>query len=188
MVAGSRKKYWWICPRGHSCKAAIAHRSAGSGCPYCAGNKVLPGFNDLITTHPDIESQWDYDRNEADPTEVSAGSRRKAYFRCPKGHTHETIIVNFLRRRNCLYCTNRRILSGFNDLATLHPKIATEWHPWKNHPDTADAVLPGNKKRWWRCPAGHEQHGTVPNRIKTRGCTKCPPELRAGAATPGTAS
>lgn len=30
----------------------------GGGCPYCAGRKVLPGFNDLASKSPDVAAQW----------------------------------------------------------------------------------------------------------------------------------
>lgn len=38
-------------------------RSEGSGCPYCAGRKVLPGFNDLETLYPDVAAQWHREKN-----------------------------------------------------------------------------------------------------------------------------
>jgi len=49
---GSRKKQNWKCPRGHVYDAVVKTRTGqGSGCPYCAGRRVLAGFNDLATTH-----------------------------------------------------------------------------------------------------------------------------------------
>ena len=35
----SHKQVWWQCKKGHEWKAAIAHRSGGTGCPYCAGRR-----------------------------------------------------------------------------------------------------------------------------------------------------
>jgi hypothetical protein len=35
---GSTKKVWWICPKGHSYKASVGHRSdtkRPTGCPVC---------------------------------------------------------------------------------------------------------------------------------------------------------
>lgn len=52
-----------------------------TGCPYCAGQKVLKGFNDLWTTHPDIAKCL---RDKNFGYEVSSGSRRKADFVCPQ--------------------------------------------------------------------------------------------------------
>jgi hypothetical protein len=37
IVAGSRKKYWWLCAAGHSWEASVASRTRlGAGCPACA--------------------------------------------------------------------------------------------------------------------------------------------------------
>ena len=32
--------------------------TGGTGCPYCAGRRVLPGFNDLATLFPQVAAQW----------------------------------------------------------------------------------------------------------------------------------
>ena len=54
---GSKKKVWWTCENGHSWQTTVHVRSEGSGCPYCAGRKVLPGFNDLETLYPDVAAR-----------------------------------------------------------------------------------------------------------------------------------
>lgn len=48
VTPASKRRVWWICPLGHTYAAAVGARTGqGSGCPYCAGKKVLAGFNDL---------------------------------------------------------------------------------------------------------------------------------------------
>ena len=37
----SKQKTWWLCPNGHEWQAAVYTRTAGRGCPVCAG-KVRP--------------------------------------------------------------------------------------------------------------------------------------------------
>ena len=32
-------------------------------CPYCKNRKLLCGFNDLATTHPELVAEWDWERN-----------------------------------------------------------------------------------------------------------------------------
>lgn len=50
LFAGTQRKVWWRCEKGHGYQAAVGARTLnGSGCPYCAGKKVLAGFNDLAT-------------------------------------------------------------------------------------------------------------------------------------------
>ena len=59
VTPNSNRKVWWICPLGHEYQSWIPGRTRqGSGCPYCAGTKVLPGFNDLATRGPQIAAQW----------------------------------------------------------------------------------------------------------------------------------
>jgi len=49
VAAGTLKKVWWKCPKGHSYFASVASRVRGSGCPACGGKTVVPGENDLAT-------------------------------------------------------------------------------------------------------------------------------------------
>jgi len=47
--AKSNKKYWWFSNEcGHSWDDSPNHRSGGRGCPFCAGKRVLAGFNDFF--------------------------------------------------------------------------------------------------------------------------------------------
>ena len=46
-------------------------------------------------------------------------------------------------RQRCPYCTNRKVLAGFNDLATLEPAVAKEWHPTLNGALTPEMVTAG---------------------------------------------
>ncbi len=82
VTAGVGESKDWKCYLGHIYRAKVAHRSAGSGCPYCANRKVLPGFNDLLTTHPQIAAQ----AFEWDPQTVTHGSGKRLKWRCSQGH------------------------------------------------------------------------------------------------------
>ncbi len=33
-----------------------------AGCPYCSGQKVLKGTNDLQTVNPVLAREWDYEK------------------------------------------------------------------------------------------------------------------------------
>src|SRR5687767_9275653 len=65
--AGMRQRAWWKCSKGpdHEWPAAIWTRGRTenpSGRPYCRG--LLPSVTDsLATRHPDLASEWDYERN-----------------------------------------------------------------------------------------------------------------------------
>ena len=61
----SHVKVWWKCSKGHEWPAAISKRTLGQNCPFCSGNKALRGYNDLSTIHPELVSEWDFQKNEA---------------------------------------------------------------------------------------------------------------------------
>ena len=84
----------------------IAHRTMENrGCPFISGQAIYVGFNDLSTTNPEIAKQWDYEKNyPLTPQQVTAGSSKKAYFTCEKGHTYKTMINNRIKK-GCLYCS-----------------------------------------------------------------------------------
>lgn len=92
---GSKKKVWWTCENGHSWQTTVHVRSEGSGCPYCAGRKVLPGFNDLETLYPDVAAQWDREKNgPLSPRDISTGSKIRIWWRCPEGHSWQSPVAS----------------------------------------------------------------------------------------------
>ena len=52
------------------------------GCPFCSGQRVLKGFNDLKTNFPEVVLDWDYDKNDLRPEDVTVGSNRKVWWKC----------------------------------------------------------------------------------------------------------
>lgn len=77
-MPNSGKKVWWTCNKGHEWEATIDSRTRGNGCPYCAGQVVITGENDLKTLYPRIADEWDYELNyPLLPTLVMAGSGKK---------------------------------------------------------------------------------------------------------------
>lgn len=130
---GSGEKVWWQCLRGHEWKAMINNRtSQETDCPYCTGKKVLIGFNDLATTHSHFVKEWHPVKNGTlSPQTVSAGNNRKVFWQCKEGHEWEAAIYKHVIGTNCPYCANKKVGVGFNDLATLNPELARQWHPTK---------------------------------------------------------
>ena len=107
----SNKKFHWICSLGHRWEATPNSRSYGRGCPICSGNKVLAGFNDLATTHPDIARQWHPTMNgELKPTQVSKGYKFKVWFKCDKcGKAYDSYLGNKIKGfGKCPYCCNHK--------------------------------------------------------------------------------
>ena len=173
----SRQKVWWIDRLGHEWQQEIYSRTAlCRGCPFCAGREVLAGFNDLASTHPALSAQWDQEKNfDLTPQMVTAGNSRKVWWRCEKGHSWQATIASRTSGCGCPVCANRKILPGFNDLATTHPALAAEWHPIKNGDLTPQKISYGyDKKVWWRCTNGHEWQAAPKTRVRMgAGCPIC---------------
>ena len=86
--AKSRKNVWWRCDKcGNEWKSVINARVKGTVCPVCAERKVLAGYNDLATTDKNLLSDWDYEQNRIQPTEVSRTSAKRAWWKCRHGHS-----------------------------------------------------------------------------------------------------
>lgn len=181
----SRKKIWWQCEKGHSWQAAVASRTAGgAGCPVCAGKVILPGFNDLASAYPAVAEQWHPTKNGSlTAQQVSPYSNRRVWWRCDLGHEWRTVISHRTAvGSKCPYCAGFKVLAGFNDLATLQPEVAKEWHPTLNQDLTPSMVMPGSHKRvWWECSAGHVWNAVVFSRTGSRkcGCPVCAGKVKA---------
>ena len=163
----SGKKMEWKCKTGHISIAQVSSRTAGNGCPYCSGAKTLAGFNDLSTTHPQLASQargWD-------PKKFSKGSSYLAEWVCTYGHVWETAISERTSKNlGCPYCSGKRTLAGFNDLATTHPQIAAEAHGW----DPTSITKGSGKVKNWKCDSGHTFQMKVIDRTHLGlGCQFC---------------
>ena len=177
VVPGSHRVVWWQCEKGHEWMARVNARTAGCGCPVCANRAVVQEENDLATTCPDLAKQWHPVRNGSlTPRDVTAGSHRKVWWRCEKGHEWQAAV--FSRTANgagCPVCAGKTVLPGENDLKTLYPDIAGEWHAEKNGSLTPETVSPySNRKVWWTCEKGHLYQAVVAARTEhSSGCPYC---------------
>ena len=174
----SHKKVWWICSKGHEWESRIADRSSGNGCPICAGQKIIKGINDLATTHPHLCLEWNYDKNvNMTPNETSKGSTKKVWWICKKGHEWYVSPNARAKGSGCPICSNRQVVLGYNDLATTHPNLCLEWNYKKNIDITPKDVTAGSEKKvWWVCKKGHEWHTSISCRVAGTNCPHCQKE------------
>ena len=80
----------------------------------------------------------------------------------------------------CPYCARRRILKGFNDFQTTHAELVVDWHPYLNWRQPDEVMAGSTDEYQWRCANGHVTSQSIPHRIKSAGCKKCPWPERAG--------
>lgn len=165
----------WLGKCGHEWSAKITNRTKGAGCPYCNNARVLKGFNDLCTTHPALAAEWHPTKNDVAPDSVTAGSHKKVTWCCEKGHEWVTTVnARIMNNSGCPYCSNKKLLKGYNDFATRFPDIAKEWHPTKNGDLLPSDFVLSQDKAWWICSScGHEWLAYVKNRVKGSSCPVC---------------
>ncbi len=184
LTAGSRKRVWWRCDKGHQWQALVVSRSQGAGCPVCAGKVIVPGENDLASRFPQVATQWDVSKNGTlTPEACSPSSNRKVWWTCPLGHGYQAAVsARTASGSGCPYCAGRKVLSGFNDLATLEPAVAASWHPSLNGALEPEMVTVGSRRKvWWQCPEGHSWKAAVYSRT---GAKKCGCPVCAGRGRP----
>lgn len=93
--------------------------------------KIVVGYNDLATTHPKILKQWDYEKNEIKPEDVTYGSGKKVWWICQYGHEWEaTIRDRTIDKTGCPKCRSRR-LTSFSEQAIYY-------YVKKLYPDTVN--------------------------------------------------
>jgi hypothetical protein len=175
LTRGSEKKVKWKCSVNHIWETSPNNRTNQKSnkpyaeCAVCMNRQLLSGFNDLSTTHPEVAKEaygWD-------PSEVFAGLNQKRKWKCSRGHIFETLVNSRTtkdRNVGCMFCTNQKVLKGFNDLATTHPELAKQAYGWD--PST---VFAGTIKKYdWKCEEGHIYSAQPNNRSYMQsGCQEC---------------
>ena len=122
----------------------------------------------------DLLGEWKSDIN---PDTISRGSDYKATWECPICGGQYVASVNKRTGENtgCPYCKNKKLFKGHNDLRTVLPNVANEWHPTKNRdimPD--DVIYCTNKKFWFKCAVcNYEWKTSLSNRASGRNCPEC---------------
>ena len=185
---GSIRKYWWICSEcGNSFLMAPNNRTNQSqGCPKCSKPKraktriehKLIEEGSLATKMPEILQEWDYDKNAMSPESYLVGSEAIVWWICPRcGGCWRARISSRTKKdgTGCPYCKGRRVLNGYNDLASNYPYLLDEWIAEKNGGlQAADFTTGSHQTIIWTCrTCGNEWATTIDKRTHGRGCPAC---------------
>ena len=166
VFARSEKIAEWRCKKGHLWRASISNRTRlKSGCPFCAGQKVIVGKTDILSTDPNIASQA-YGWN---PRDYSIGSGIDLKWKCEKGHIWQAKPHKRKRGDGCTICSGNTLSIGENDLQTTHPKLASQAFEW----DPRTVTAGHNLKKKWKCEEGHIWQAKVASRSTGVGCPTC---------------
>jgi Probable Zinc-ribbon domain len=154
----SSRGMWWMCCWGHAWRATPANRAKGQGCPFCAGQRTAPELS-LAVVRPALAKEWHPTKNgDLGPADVTMGSSKTVWWKCPKGADHEwdtQVSERGAAGAGCPFCAGQRV-SATNSLAARFPAVAALWHPTKNGDLTPRDVTPRSGLTvWWHCPSGH---------------------------------
>ncbi|MDB2548032.1 zinc-ribbon domain-containing protein [Paracoccaceae bacterium] len=178
ILHGSNRRVWWQCAKGHEWQAAVVSRTIyGTGCPYCAGQRVS-SENNLAARYPEVAKYWSL-KNELRADQVVAKSGKLYLWQCDNGHEYKNSPHRLVRQKFlCPHCTYEDRGDGLRkatpelNLTTEHPDLAAEWHQRNKKPATF--YMPkSSDKVWWQCANGHEWQATINNRSKGKGCPYC---------------
>lgn len=140
----------------------------------------------LAELSPNIAKEWDYDKNyPLTPNEIANRAGRKAWWRCPKGHSYSSVVASRTGKDacGCPICAgvgssaykNGKYM-GEHSLAKERPDIAAEYMEEKNGVSSDNISVSSNKKMWFKCAkCGCEWQSKVNNRTSSnaQGCPVC---------------
>lgn len=151
VTCGSHKKIYWICSECEYGTNLEWYRSCNDrinyGCPACAG-RVVTDKNRLSILFSKIASEWDYDKNDDTPYDVSYGCHKKRWWICKNNHSYFSSIKGRTSGNGCKQCSDEQKESV----------IATELKRWCKEIFGVSNVDPEHKmlknpdtNQWFRC-------------------------------------
>lgn len=136
----------------------------------------------ILEVNPHLEREWNYTKNQElglEIDKVSYGSGLKAWWICEVcSHSWISTINNRNHGNGCPYCSNKKSLSGYNDLTTTHPEIAK----LLIDQDLAKNVLAGSSQKVdWKCPDCDSVNSHILNELCRRNsCRFCSDKMSTG--------
>lgn len=131
-----------------------------------------------IIDNKELMSEWDWAANaDLDPAKITHGSHIRAWWKCVKcGHKWNTEVKSRVNGRGCAACSGKILVVGKNDLLTVRPDIAAQWHPTKNGNLRPQDISYGwGKKVWWKCKdCGYEWQVAPNSRTNKKYNCTCP--------------
>ena len=173
----SNKKVWWKCKEcGKEWNTLIPTRTYGSKCPYCSGQILLKGFNDLETKYPELAEEWSERNKPLTPDMINEKSRKNVWWKCKKcGYEWKAVVKSRVDGLSCPVCADRTVLEGYNDLASTDKELLSQWD-YELNKDIKPTEVSRNSMRivWWKCSLGHSWRAKISERtIDKKGCTIC---------------
>ena len=147
------------------------------------GSYINKVDNSVAKLYPWVAALWDVEKNgDFTPDKVTPGTKYKAWFKCPIcNQSYYSFIRKQVDGQRCPTCSRGRVISGYNDLATVDPYVMKFWNFDKNIMFGIDPEqLTKNSKidAYWKCPNCHtEVYESIENFRNNKKCDKCGLEI-----------
>ena len=181
----------WTCQNKHSYSVSIYSRIRSLGCKICnepakslniRKNKLLKGIS-FAESKPELLNQWDFEKNELKPDEVSEKSHILIWFRCNENHEWQSTPQRRTRGDGCPVCSKKehgkrvresKLKKSGITFAEKFPDLVSEWDFNKNSLKPSELSPNSNLKVFWTCRYGHGWEATLYNRTQNKsGCPLC---------------
>lgn len=128
----------------------------------------------LINTYPYLIKEIDYIKNnDIKIDKIGTSSSIKIWWICNLGHSFYTSPNSRTKGTRCGYCTNVKVLKGFNDLESKFPEISKEWDYTKNNLKPQEVLYKTGKEFWWLCKNNHLEYRSVVRKTNSPKCKEC---------------
>ena len=125
----------------------------------------------------DLLEQWHPTKNgDIASFQIYPKSNKKVWWLGKCGHEWQTSPNNRQRGTGCPYCSNQKILQGYNDLETWcisnnRQDLIDQWS-LKNQNSMSSYSPHSGQNVWWKCPYGHEWFARINHRVSSK--SNCP--------------
>lgn len=107
-------------------------------------SKLIVGIDDLETKRKEYISEWDYEKNEIQPNEISYKSKKKVWWKCRENHSYKLGI-------------DRKIKSQYS----MCPECKTNFWDYEKNNNSMENMYEKDKTKayWWKCEKNHSFYG-----------------------------
>ena len=179
ILFNSPEKAWWKNPKtGHSVQREInatVKNLLGKGKKRIKnddGDFFSSPKEPLSKTQKElVKTMWDYSKNTISPEEITEGSRKAVWWKCPQyNYSYQRQVFNQVKSGiTSPLMTASKTVAGINDLNTTHPEIAKNWHP-SNLKSPTEVTAKSEYLAIWYDPEHNDTYErTVIQQVKSEG-------------------
>lgn len=151
----------------------VSHVNGRTPCPYCRFFEVLPGFNDVETLNPDLMKYWDANLNGPAQHSLSIDDR-VFWWLCPnESHSFPKSLGKRKHYPDCIYCTGKAVITGFNDLMNRRAELMPYWDFKRNSQKPDEILFSTTKMFYWWCMDCGTTFKKAPRGMNEPKCKDC---------------